>query len=228
MLYDEDDCLPLSGIQHFAFCPRQFALIHIERAWSENLLTFEGRAMHDRADDPFFFESRGAVLITRSVPLLSRTLGLAGVADVVEFHLWEGVSGVTLEGRDGRWRPFPVEYKHGQVKPDDRDMVQLCAQAICLEEMLCTVVPEGSLFYGKTRRRQVVDIDQALRDRVSDLALQMHSLYDSGHTPPPIRTKACDRCSLESLCLPRVSAVKNVQRYVRAMIGTVNRGVKAN
>jgi len=216
MPYDEEDCLPLSGIQHLAFCPRQFALIHIERLWAENVLTFEGRTMHDRADDPFASEARGTVLITRSVPLLSRNLGLFGVADVVEFHLCSG-RGVILEGREGVWMPYPVEYKRGKPKPDDRDMVQLCAQAMCLEEMLGLEIAEGALFYGRTRRRQAATFDGPLRKRVTDLAQQMHELYEKGITPPPKRTPACKRCSLIELCLPRVAATKSVRRYVKAL-----------
>lgn len=222
MLYDEDDCLPLSGIQHLAFCPRQFALIHIERFWAENVLTFEGRAMHDRADNPFLSESRGTVLITRSVPLLSRTLGLFGIADVVEFRLATN-RGAVLEGREGMWMPFPVEYKRGKAKPDDRDMVQLCAQALCLEEMLGLEIMEGALFYGRTRRRQGVTFNGRLRKRVTDLAQHMHELYDRGVTPPPVRTPACRRCSLEEFCLPRVAATKSVRRYVRSISKSMNR-----
>lgn len=222
MLYDEDDCLPLSGIQHFAFCPRQFALIHIERVWVENVLTFEGRTMHDRANDPFFAESRGTVLISRAVPLLSRRLGLYGVADVVEFHLVDR-GGVALEGREGYWRPYPVEYKRGHPKPDDCDVVQLCAQAMCLEEMLCTRVSEGALFYGRTRRRQLVQIDETLRKRVKELAQGMHSQYALGETPPPRRTKGCAKCSLRDLCLPKVCAKKSVRRYVGAMKAQMDR-----
>ncbi|HHW18973.1 MAG TPA: CRISPR-associated protein Cas4 [Firmicutes bacterium] len=216
MFYKEDDCLPLSGIQHIAFCPRQFALIHVERLWQENVLTFEGRIMHDRADDPLFVESRGTVLISRSVPLISRSLGLYGVADVVEFHKCTH-GGVVIEGRPGTWQPYPIEYKRGQVKPDDRDMVQLCAQAMCLEEMLGSAIAEGALFYGKTRRRQVVKLDSALRSRVTDLAREMHAIYESGITPPPSKTKACRSCSLVDLCLPSVSRTKSTRMYLRAM-----------
>jgi CRISPR-associated exonuclease Cas4 len=214
MYYEDDDCLPLSGIQHFAFCPRQFALIYVERLWEDNVLTTEGKAMHDRADDPFAFEARGTVLVTRSVPLISRKLGLYGVADVVEFRkCTEG--GVVLDGRDGRWQPCPVEYKRGRAKPDDRDMVQVCAQAICLEEMLGVAVEEGALFYGKTRRRQVVRIGPELRSRVAGLALDMHRTYDMGLTPAPVKTKACRSCSLKDLCLPSVSSRKAIGSYIR-------------
>ena len=208
----EEDYLFLSGIQHIAFCPRQFALIHIEQQWQENILTFDGRAMHERADDPFFVESRGAVLISRSVPLVSHKLGLYGIADVVEFH--KSKEGIPIEGQDGFWHPYPVEYKRGKPKKDDRDQVQLCAQAMCLEEMLGVEIPTGALFYGKTRRRQVVKLDVSLRERVSELSLQMHRLFEQGITPKPIKTKACESCSLVDLCLPKSAARKNVKAYL--------------
>ncbi len=216
--YHEEDYLPLSGIQHFAFCKRQFALIHVERMWTENVLTFEGRAMHDRADDPFYFESRGTLLITRSAPLSSARLGLYGVADVVEFRLCSD-GGIMLDGREGLWRPFPVEYKRGQPKSNDCDVVQLAAQAMCLEEMLQIPVQQGALFYGKTRRRQVVHIDGSVRLRVVDLAKQMHEVYDAGYTPPPIKARNCGRCSLKNLCLPDVSHRKSVRAYLETMSG---------
>ncbi len=217
MAWDEDECLPLSGVQHLAFCARQFALIHVEGLWVENTLTFEGRALHERADDPFSIESRGTVLISRSVPLLSLTLGLYGVADVVEFHLAHA-GGILLPGRQGSWQPYPVEYKRGRVKSDDRDAVQLCAQAMCLEEMLSTPVPEGALFYGQTRRRQTLRLDQVLRGRVLALSEEMHRLYDTGSTPAAVWTKACGRCSLSDVCLPKAGRRKNVRRYVQAVL----------
>jgi len=221
MPYDEDECLPLSGIQHIAFCPRQFALIHVERLWVESVATFEGRLLHDRADDPFFVESRGTVLVSRSVPLVSRELGLYGVADVVEFHLVSD-GAIVLHGRDGNWLPYPVEYKRGQQKPDDRDMVQVCAQAMCLEEMLHAEITEGALFYGRTRRRQVVHFDVSLRERVADLAQQMHALVDAGETPPPQRTRACTACSLKDICLPRVSHSRSARQYLRTVLADLD------
>jgi CRISPR-associated exonuclease Cas4 len=151
--YSDDDLLALSGIQHIAFCPRQFALIHIEQQWQENLFTFSGRELHERADDPFFVEARGVSLISRSVPLLSRRLGLYGIADVVEFHK-DDCKGISFAGREGLWKPYPVEYKRGQPKKDDFDIVQLCAQAMCLEEMLGVCVPRVPFFmarYGADR-----------------------------------------------------------------------------
>lgn len=211
-MYTDDDLLQLSGIQHFAFCRRQWALIYIEQQWRENLLTFGGREMHERADDPFFTEARGTVLITRSLPLVSRALGLYGVADVVEFHRDE--EGSPIKGRQGRWRPHPVEYKYGQPKPDDRDMVQLCAQGMCLEEMFGVPVAEGDLFYGRVRRRQRVEFDQALRERVVELAAAMHELFERGITPPADYTPACKSCSLVEICLPKSNSRKSVHRYL--------------
>lgn len=210
--YSDDDLLMLSGIQHFAFCRRQWALIHIEQQWQENLLTFSGRELHERADDPFFTESRGTVLVTRSLPLVSHTLGLYGVADVVEFHRDE--NGITLDHRPGRWRPQPVEYKYGKPKPDDRDIVQLCAQGICLEEMFGTPVTAGDLFYGRTRRRLPVEFDAALRERVRELAAGMHELFERGVTPPAEYTAACRSCSLVEICLPKAGARRSVRRYL--------------
>jgi len=204
--YSDDDLLMLSGIQHFAFCERQWALIHIEQQWQENLLTFNGRDMHEQADDPFFTESRGAVLISRAVPLLSRRLGLFGKADVIEFHktVPDETKGVALPGRAGLWMPYPVEYKYGQPKEDDRDLVQLGAQAFCLEEMLGVSIETGALFYGKTRRRQSVVFDDELRRRVTELAVRMHEMFQKGMTPLPQYKSACDSCSLFEICLPKL------------------------
>jgi CRISPR-associated exonuclease Cas4 len=202
----------LSGIQHFAFCRRQWALIHIEQQWQENVLTFSGREMHERADDPFFTEARGAVLVTRSLPLVSRTLGLYGVADVVEFHRDE--TGIVLKDRPGRWRSYPVEYKYGQPKIDDRDIVQLCAQGICLAEMFGTPVATGDLFYGRTRRRQPVEFDDSLRNRVRELTAGMHELFEKGVTPSAEYSAACKSCSLVEICLPKTGSRRSVRRYL--------------
>ena len=209
--YTDDNLLLLSGIQHFAFCRRQWALIHIEQQWQENILTFGGRELHERADDPFFTEARGTVLVTRSLPIVSYKLGLYGVADVVEFHRSE--NGGQLKGRPGRWIPYPVEYKYGKPKPDDRDIVQLCAQGICLEEMFRTSVTGGDMFYGRIRRRQRIDFDDDLRQRVMELAMEMHRIFDEGITPLPEYTKACKSCSLVEICLPHMNKRRSVRRY---------------
>ena len=177
-MYTDDDLLMLSGIQHFAFCERQWALIHIEQQWAENMRTVEGTHMHERVDDPFASEVRGSVITLRSVSMVSYRLGLYGVADVVEFIRSENEEGVGMEGYPGKWCPVPVEYKRGKPKPDERDEVQLCAQAICLEEMFNTKILRGSLYYAETRRRVIVELTAELRQTVFEISRKMHELFD--------------------------------------------------
>ena len=204
--YQEEDLLALSGIQHFAYCPRQWALIHVEQQWAENVRTFEGRMLHQRADDSSFCELRGDVLITRSLSLVSYQLGIYGVADVVEFHksLSDQPGCIQIPGRDGWWKPCPVEYKRGRPKADDWDRIQLCAQAICLEEMLGTIIESGSIYYGETRHRVNVIFDDVLRSKVKDLLNTMHEWMASGTTPRAIKDKKCRFCSLKDICLPQL------------------------
>ncbi len=186
-----DDLVMLSALQHYVYCPRQCALIHIEQAWSENIFTAEGRIMHDKVDTADR-ESRGNIRIEYGVPMRSLRLGLIGKADVVEFHK-----------RGVKWMPFPVEYKRGKPKADDCDKVQLCAQAICLEEMLNVEIPEGALFYGETRRRADVVFNKELRMVTEAVARKVHQLIESGITPKPEYSKKCKKCSLLDLCLPK-------------------------
>jgi CRISPR-associated exonuclease Cas4 len=193
MNYTEEDLIPLSALQHIVFCERQCALIHIEQMWDENRLTAEGKILHERVHEAGE-ESRGKVRIERGVPLRSLKLGLIGKADVVEFHLLEG----------DKWQPYPVEHKRGKPKPDECDKVQLCAQALCLEEMLRVEVPSGAIFYGRTRHRLDVEFDQALRDETARTATQAQGLIRSGKTPKPVYTKKCKSCSLMNRCLPQV------------------------
>ncbi len=218
--YNDEDLLALSGIQHFAYCPRQWALIHIEKQWSENLRTVEGRQLHERVDNPDFFEARGGILTTRSVPLSSYVLGFYGVADVVEFYAIEE-KGVTLNGREGQWCPLPVEYKRGRPKKDIIDEVQLCAQAVCLEEMLCTTIEHGYLFYGETKHRTKVMFCEELRQQVLKFSEQMHSLFDKQITPKASATnKNCKSCSLVGICLPKVGTKQaNVNGYIKKYLG---------
>lgn len=220
MTYDEESLLPLSGIQHFAFCPRQWALIHIERQWGENLHTIEGRHLHERVHSSIATEARGELVMARSLPLVSYRLGLYGVADVVEFHLASSSEpGIVLPGRNGRWYPRPVEYKRGRAKPDDRDKVQLCAQAMCLEEMLKIPVAAGSLFYGKMQHRVNVLFDPALRKRVDELAGQMHEIYAEGVTPAAPANVKCKLCSLIDICVPDITRKRGtVAKYIRACL----------
>ena len=184
-----DDALPLSGLQHLAFCPRQWALIHLEQAWAENRFTAEGRLLHERANLPGQVR-RQQLRTVRGLTLLSRRLRLSGRADVVEF----------------RPNPFPVEYKRGKRKPTDCDLVQLCAQALCLEEMLDLPVPQGAIFYGEPRRRVEVIFTPELRARTEHLTRTMQTLYAAGETPPAQPGKHCRNCSLVNQCLPQATA----------------------
>ena len=213
----EQTLLPLSGIQHFAFCRRQWALIHIENLWAENVRTVEGNIMHQRAHDESQTESRGDVLILRGLRIASEKLGLSGACDVVEFH--QNPQGVTLQGREGRWLPYPVEYKRGKPKEDDCDQLQLCAQAMCLEEIFVCDIPEGSLYYGETRRRQRVSFTPELRERAESMAAEMRAYYDRRHTPSAKPSKACNACSLKDLCLPKLTKRESVSAYIHARTG---------
>lgn len=212
MRYQEDDYLPLSGLQHFAFCRRQWALIHIENLWAENLRTTEGHLLHERAHDASLRERRGDVIITRGVSVSSPTLGVSGQCDVLEYHA--DPDGIPLPNTDGAWRPYPVEYKRGKAKENPADRLQLCGQAMCLEEALCCDIPEGALFYGETRRREVVPFTEDLRQRVRDSLAEMHALYRRGHTPKVKPTKSCNACSLKELCLPRLLQTRSVAQYL--------------
>ena len=207
------DLLPLSGIQHFAFCRRQWALIHLEQQWQENLRTAEGRLLHQRAHDESLRERRGDTLILRGLPVFSNSLGLSGQCDVVEFHA--APNGVELRGEEGRWQPFPVEYKRGRPKSHQADELQLCAQAICLEEMLCCAVPEGALFYGEPRRRTIIQFSPELRQSVHRFSQEMRQYYQRGHTPRATPSKSCQACSLKDLCLPQLTRRESVAGYLK-------------
>jgi CRISPR-associated exonuclease Cas4 len=212
--YSEDDLLPLSGLQHIIFCRRQAALIHIEQAWAENLLTAEGRIMHDKVHEGGS-ESRGDVRVEYAMPLRSLKLGLIAKADVVEFHK---VS-TPENGQVSKWVPFPVEYKHGKPKKDNSDKVQLCAQAMCLEEMLDVRIGQGALFYGAIRRREDVVFDDELRQFTQGVAREFHELIAGGATPKAIYSKKCDNCSMYELCLPKtVGKNRRIENYLKDMV----------
>jgi CRISPR-associated exonuclease Cas4 len=201
-MYNEDDLLPISALEHLMFCERQAALIHIEQQWSENRFTAEGHALHDRAHNPAT-ETRGDIRIARSLRLRSLALGLSGQADVVEFHrLPVTGGGLCLPDVKGRWAVFPVEYKRGHQRPEIAFAVQLCAQAICLEEMLHTTLTGGALFYGKSQHRQEIAFDLPLRQQTIDAAVRLHELIDSARTPPALANARCSACSLADVCLP--------------------------
>ena len=213
MTFSSEDLLPLSGIQHFAFCRRQWALIHLEQQWQENLRTVEGDLLHRRAHDEAARERRGDTLILRGLSVVSYTLGLSGQCDVVEFHA--APAGVPLHGEEGLWLPFPVEYKRGRPKAHQADELQLCAQAICLEEMLCCAIPAGALFYGESRRRMPVLFSPELRQQVQTFANEMQQYYRRGHTPKAKPGKPCNACSLKELCLPQLTRREPVSGYLR-------------
>lgn len=215
--YAEDELLSLSGIQHFHFCRRQWALIHIERQWEDNLRTVEGHFLHERVDDPFFKESRGDVVLSRAFPLVSYQLGLYGVADVIEYVRSE--NGVSLPGYEGLWKMRPVEYKRGKPKIDERDEVQLCAQAMCLEEMFNVNINTAGFYYNEIRRRIQLKITDELRSLVISLSDEMHSLFKKGITPPAEKSRNCKYCSLVDVCVPKltkksVSARKYVSKHL--------------
>lgn len=213
MEYREEDFLQLSGLQHFKFCRRRWALIHIEQQWAENYRTIDGALMHENAHDSTFRESRGDLLVTRGVSVFSASLGVSGQCDVLEYH--HGKTGIPIRGREGLWQPYPVEYKRGSPREDTGDTLQLCGQAMCLEEMLCCDIPEGALYYGEIRRRVVVPFSPELRREVRDMLAQMHDLYRRGHTPKVKPTKSCSACSLKELCLPKLMKNRSVSGYLK-------------
>ena len=215
-MYTEEDYLMLSGIQHFAFCRRQWAMIHIEQQWEENYRTAAGELMHKKAHDEGSIEKRGELLIIRGLRIASHELGLSGQCDVVEFHQRE--DGVTLFGYDGKWNPVPIEYKHGSPKENNADELQLCAQAICLEEMFQTAIPDGFLYYGENRRRSHVEFTESLRGEVKKISAEMHQLFQKGYTPKARYTKQCKACSLENLCIPKLQKVGNVREYIERSV----------
>lgn len=213
MAFDEDDYLQLSGIQHFKFCRRQWALIHLENQWAENSRTVGGEVMHERAHDSAQREKRGDLLITRDMRIFSPALGVSGACDVVEFR--RAATGVPLPGEEGLYQPYPVEYKHGAPREDAANELQLCGQAMCLEEMLCCEIPKGALYFGETRKRTEVEFTPELRQEVLDCLKEMHDLYKRGHTPKVKPTKSCNACSLKALCLPKLMRTVSVKTYIQ-------------
>lgn len=216
MEYAEDDYLMISGIQHFKFCRRQWALIHIEQQWEENVHTVVGELMHKKAHDPYLSEKRKDLLVVRGLPGSSRELGISGECDVVEFHQCE--EGIKLHGHRGLYSVYPVEYKKGKPKLTKEDQLQLTAQALCLEEMFSAEVPEGAVFYGETRRRESVKITEDLRQEVRELLAEMHGYYNRNYTPKVKYSKACNACSLKEICLPKLGKTRSVKGYIDEML----------
>lgn len=213
MAFNEADYLQLSGIQHFKFCRRQWALIHIENQWAENSRTVSGEILHERAHNGNLREKRGELLITRDLRIASPTLGVSGACDIVEFR--RSLQGVSLAGEEGLYQPYPVEYKHGKPRADSANDLQLCGQAMCLEEMLCCDIPVGALYFGETRHRVEVNFTAELRQEVKECLSEMHDLFRRGHTPKVKPTKSCNACSLKELCLPKLLRSKSASAYLR-------------
>ena len=215
--YSEEDYLMLSGIQHYSFCKRQWALIHIENQWSENIRTIEGKILHEKAHDKDIVEKRGDVIISRGMPILSRYLGISGECDIVEFH--KDKNGVSIIGRDGLYKCYPIEYKKGKTKVSDIDIMQLTAQAMCLEQMLCCEINKGYLYYGETRHRETVEINSLYKNKVIELFEEMHKLFERRHTPNVKRTKACNACSLKDICMPALLKKRSAKEYISKAMG---------
>lgn len=217
MTYPEEEYLMISGMQHFSFCRRQWALIHLEQQWQENYLTAEGQVLHKHAHDEDFIEKRPGKLILRAVRVSSPTLGMSGHCDVLECTSSE--TGAVLYGQKGYWRILPVEYKHGRSKNAQCDRIQLCCEAMCLEEMLACTIPEGALYYHAARRRERVIFTEELRQTVRQMAEEMHACWRKGHTPKVKPGKQCQSCSLKDLCLPRLCRKITAESYYKTMLG---------
>lgn len=216
MDYKEDEYLMLSGIQHFKFCRRQWALIHIEQQWEENVKTVEGNHLHKKADQPFVKEKRGDKVIVRGMPVLSHALKITGICDVVEFI--QDLDGVEIQGLSGKYTAYPVEYKRGKPKADESDILQMTAQAMCLEEMLMLDVQEGYLFYGETKRRLAVAITSERRETVMKMVEEMQLYYGRNHTPKVKTGSFCNSCSLKNICLPELMNKESAKSYIERKI----------
>ena len=214
-MYAEDDMLMLSGIQHFMFCPRQWALIHMEQEWADNKLTVEGHILHKNVDNQLYRQKNGDTITLRSVHIASRQLGLYGISDAVELLPSDSAEDAIRHDRyPGLWRPYPVEYKRGHSKPNECDEVQLAAQVICLEEMYGINIPHAALYYNEVKHREVISITDSLRQLTQQCADRMHETYKSQQLPPASKQKFCRRCSLQDICMPEVSECARASSYL--------------
>ncbi|GEK32994.1 CRISPR-associated protein Cas4 [Kurthia sibirica] len=203
----------LSGIQHFQFCRRQWALIHIEQQWQENVKTVEGQLIHERVDQPLIREKRGNKIVVRALPIHSHTLKTNGICDVVEFNKDE--NGVYLPKEDAKFTILPVEYKRGKPKKNDEDVVQLVAQAICLEEMFLYDISEGAFYYDEIKRRVTIQITTEMKATVKQLFEEMWGYYHNKYTPKVKVGKHCESCSLQHICLPNTMEQESVKSYMQ-------------
>ena len=205
----------LSGIQHYMFCPRQWALIHIEQQWADNRLTTEGQLLHKNVDNPFYRQKNGDTITLRSLHIASKRLGLYGITDAVELIPSDSPEdSITHNRYPGYWKPYPVEYKRGHSKPDERDEVQLAAQAMCLEEMYGINIPYGALYYDEVKHRETIAISDGLRRTTQQCAKQMHDIFKSGIMPKPVKASHCRNCSLKDICIPEMSDCTQVKTYL--------------
>lgn len=214
---DEEDFLMVSGIQHFVFCKRQWALIHIEQQWEENTRTLEGQHVHRNADNSGRREKRKDKLIVRGMPIQSRALGLTGICDVVEFV--EDPQGVVLAGEGKSYSPYPIEYKRGKPKSGEEDLMQLAAQALCLEEMLLCEISKAYFFYDEIKQRVEVELTAELKGKVKALVMEMHHYFDKRHTPKVKTGTFCKSCSLQHICMPRLMTKESVANYLERALG---------
>lgn len=211
-MYNEEEFLQLSGIQHFAFCRRQWALAYIELQWQENVRTVEGHLLHENAHDAAMKEKRGDLIIVRAMPVHSREIGISGECDVVEFH--RSGEGIPISGQEGKYTVIPVEYKRGKPKSNDVDALQVAAQALCLEEMLCCDIPYGYIYYGEIRRREKIEFTDSLQRKVKDMFAEMHKYYSQRYTPKVKWSKSCNACSLKDICMPLLNKNISVKSYL--------------
>lgn len=215
-MYTEDEMLMLSGIQHYKFCPRQWALIHIELLWEDNRLTTEGNILHENVDNPFYRQKNGDVITLRSLHIASKELGLYGITDAVELIPSDSPhDAITHHRYPGYWKPYPVEYKRGRQKPDERDEVQLAAQVMCLEEMYHINIPYAALYYNEPKRREIITISDSLRATTRQCANEIHQIFHTGIMPQPDKRSHCKNCSLQNLCMPEVADCTQVSYYLK-------------
>ncbi|MDR2522385.1 MAG: CRISPR-associated protein Cas4 [Synergistaceae bacterium] len=214
-MFSDEDLLQISGLQHLMFCERQWALIYMEMEWEENVRTVEGKQLHESVHEQGA-STRSGVRVAQGLRLRSLSLGLTGQADLVEFHVSD--DGASIPGLSGRWLPYPVEYKRGRKRYDSADETQLCAQALCLEEMLGVTVLKGAIFYGQPRRRSEIDLSFALREEVSRLCSRARELYSSQIIPPPKLGRHCSNCSIKDICMPNLAAADKSAEYVTGLL----------
>lgn len=219
MPYSDEECIAISGLQHLAFCKRQWGLIHLDQEWSENFLTAEGRLKHERVDSGYQ-EFRRGVKQYSGLHVRNFELGLYGKMDVLEVEKTEGpfieIPWINLSGN---WRLRPVEFKHGKPKDNDVDVVQLCAQALCLEEMTGLHIEEGSIYYCEIRRRSEFTFSNDIRNRTKELALEAHNLLASEKLPEAEQNHNCKACSLLEFCMPRTNQDARMKSYFRELFG---------